>query len=185
MKKKKRLVAFIIIAMRITMVQIALITFLLSTVYAATTSAQILEKTVAVQSKNLEIRKLISIVQKQIGIKFIFSVDVIKGERKVSCDIKDKTLSYFLDAVLRPLDIGYRVFDNQILLIPLSEADKPVTSGADTTDNGAPRGSATGRVITGRVLSPDGQPLRGASVKVKGSAKGTTTDSSGDFRIKR
>ncbi|HEY4206668.1 MAG TPA: TonB-dependent receptor [Puia sp.] len=38
--------------------------------------------------------------------------------------------------------------------------------------------------ITGRVTGDDGQPLVGASVQVKGTATGTTTNKGGDFSIK-
>ena len=48
-----------------------------------------------------------------------------------------------------------------------------------TTDNPAQE-----RVITGKILSgDDNQPLPGASVAVKGTQRGTTTDANGDYRI--
>jgi TonB-linked SusC/RagA family outer membrane protein len=37
--------------------------------------------------------------------------------------------------------------------------------------------------ITGKVLSGDGSPVSGASIKVKGSAQGTQTDANGAFKI--
>ena len=40
--------------------------------------------------------------------------------------------------------------------------------------------TTVGGVVTG---SPDGAPVAGASVVVKGSLRGTTTDASGAFRI--
>ena len=40
------------------------------------------------------------------------------------------------------------------------------------------------RTVTGKVTDiKDGAPLAGASVKIKGSAKGTVTDANGEFRI--
>ncbi|HTI08920.1 MAG TPA: TonB-dependent receptor [Puia sp.] len=39
------------------------------------------------------------------------------------------------------------------------------------------------RPITGTVLTADGQPLQGASVKIKGTNKGATTDANGRFRL--
>ncbi|HKP33010.1 MAG TPA: carboxypeptidase-like regulatory domain-containing protein, partial [Chitinophagaceae bacterium] len=41
-----------------------------------------------------------------------------------------------------------------------------------------------GRVVTGKVTdSRDGSPVAGASVIPKGSSKGTSTNSEGDFRL--
>ena len=38
-------------------------------------------------------------------------------------------------------------------------------------------------IVTGRIINSDGTPLQGVSVSVKGSSKGTTTNSRGEFSI--
>src|SRR5688572_10589626 len=42
---------------------------------------------------------------------------------------------------------------------------------------------AQGNVVTGKVTTSTGEPLAGASVVVKGSRTGTSTDASGNFSL--
>jgi TonB-linked SusC/RagA family outer membrane protein len=176
--KKKRFVAFIIIAMRITIVQIALIASFVCSVYANTTAAQILDKPISIKAQNTEIKTIIAEVKQQIGIKFIFSTDLIKADRKISCELKSKKLSAFLDEVLLPLNIGYKIFDNQILLIPLSDWEKRSMEVNKLMYETIPQ-----KVITGKITSQDGQPLPGASIQILGSSRGATADADGNFKI--
>jgi TonB-linked SusC/RagA family outer membrane protein len=176
--KKKRFVAYIIIAMRITIVQIALMVSFGYSVYANTAEAQILDKPVSITARNTEIKTIIAEVKQQVGIKFIFSRDLIKAERRISCEVKDKKLSDFLEQVLMPLNIGYRIFDNQILLFPLPFSEKSSTEANKLIYEPVPP-----RIITGKVTSSDGKPLQGASVTIQGSSRGITTDADGSFKV--
>src|SRR6476469_7807613 len=42
---------------------------------------------------------------------------------------------------------------------------------------------AQGTVVSGKITSSTGDPLQGASVQVKGSKKGTSTDNNGQFSL--
>ncbi|HVF96120.1 MAG TPA: SusC/RagA family TonB-linked outer membrane protein, partial [Flavisolibacter sp.] len=53
--------------------------------------------------------------------------------------------------------------------------------GTTTTDNIAAKNLRA--PITGRVTTPDGQPLPGVSIRVKGTSRGTTTNARGEFTI--
>jgi TonB-linked SusC/RagA family outer membrane protein len=64
--------------------------------------------------------------------------------------------------------------------------DVPAGSGIAAAAPGTEHPGANAvpkRPITGTVLSSDGQPLQGATVKIKGSDKGTTTDADGRFKL--
>lgn len=175
--KKKRFAVHIITAMRITIVQISLIVSFVCSAYANKTDAQILDKRVSISARNTEIKDVLTELKKQVGIKFIFSRALIKAERKITCEATDKKLSDFFEEVLIPLNIGYKVFDDQILLFPLTDNEiKSVTYNFLYSPTPA-------RTIRGRITSADGKPLQGASVNVKGTTRGTTTDADGKFKL--
>jgi TonB-linked SusC/RagA family outer membrane protein len=178
--KKKRFVAYIIIAMKITIAPIILVMSLACSTYANKSDAQILNRPVTIEARNTEIKTVISEVRKQIGIKFIFSKDLIRADRRISCEVKDKKLSDFLDEVLMPLNIGYKTFDNQILLYPIPDGRSILTAASSMFFYM----SSPKRTVTGKVTSAaDGKPLEGATVNVKGTNRSTTTDAKGDFKI--
>jgi TonB-linked SusC/RagA family outer membrane protein len=177
--KKKRLLALIFYAMRLTIVQIALTIAFTCTLYARELHAQeILNKQVSVSVEKIELSKVITKVQNQTGVKFIYSNNSIQADRIISVKIVNKTLVQFIDEILRPINIGYKVVEDKILLFPL-----PVRERLIPAQSGGYLEFSPQRVISGKVLSSDGQPLQGASVTVKGSAMGTTTDAAGNFKI--
>jgi TonB-dependent starch-binding outer membrane protein SusC len=176
--KKKRFAAYIITAMRITIVQLGLIVTFVCSAYANKTDAQILDKRVSINARNTEIKTILAEVKKQVGIKFIFSRALIKAERKITCEATDKKLSDFFEEVLRPINIGYKVFDDQILLFPIANEEN-----ADAGLKKPIHVPVFIRIISGNVTSSDGKPLAGASVNIKGSSHGTTTDSYGNFKL--
>ena len=179
--KKKQLVAKLLLAMRITMVQIALATVLACSLYAKNTHAQgILDKTVTLSVDNLAIRRVITKVEKQTGVNFIYSPNVIEAGRKISCNTNKTRLGQFIDDFLKPLGIGYRIFNDQVLLFPLSQNAKPSGNANDETANVS---TSAYPIVTGTVTNDKGEPLEGATVIVKGTSIATTTNSKGVFKI--
>src|SRR4030095_16374747 len=47
----------------------------------------------------------------------------------------------------------------------------------------SPKAHAQEKIITGKILGPSGQPLTGATIKVKGANRAAQTDTSGNYRI--
>jgi TonB-dependent starch-binding outer membrane protein SusC len=68
---------------------------------------------------------------------------------------------------------GVRLLNNFILTILFTIACSLITTFA----------TAQTQTVTGKITSADGRPLSGASVEVKGTTTGTTTDANGNFRI--
>ncbi|TDW97483.1 SusC/RagA family TonB-linked outer membrane protein [Dinghuibacter silviterrae] len=84
-----------------------------------------------------------------------------------------------LGALLRPFALHYKKVKARSYLIV--SATVPAAAPAPVVQTGVV--ALPGRWITGTVTSTDGQALHGASVRVKGSGKGTYTDADGKFRL--
>lgn len=139
------------------------------------TQATVVAQQVTLSGKNLTLKQVFSIVEKQTGYFVLYSLPVLKLGNPVTVAAKDVPVEQFLSEVFRsqPL-LQFNIRDKSIFV-----SEKAVAIPGHTplkADNATPP-------VTGRVLNADGQPLEGASVRVKGSKKGTSTDSKGGFII--
>jgi TonB-dependent starch-binding outer membrane protein SusC len=171
--RKKQQVASLSLAMKI-FVQLTLGMVFTCSLYATPSSAQeILDRSVSVSASNIEITKVIAKVQKQSGVKFVFSPNSIEAERKISCNIKDKPLSEFLNQVLNPLGIGYNIVEEQVVLYALKTTSAQLGHNKDVY----------AKTITGIITNQAGEPLVGASINVKNTNRYTTSNAKGEFTI--
>ncbi|WP_343670276.1 TonB-dependent receptor [Chitinophaga sp.] len=168
--KNKQLVALMLLAMKVTAVQIALSVILVYSVYAATPSkAQtMLDKKVTLNADKKELKKIIADIQGQTGVRFIFSASAIGTERIISFNVKDQKLGVFLQQIFLPLHIGYRVVEDQLLLY-------------NTDNNPADREGN----ISGTVKSNKGEFLPGVTIQLKNINVSALTDGAGHFELRK
>ena len=96
---------------------------------------------------------------------YVFLYKNLDTSRKVSVDIRDKRIDEVLDIVFKDLNISYKIDNLQILL------------SQKKFDNKAPA------TISGFVTDVSQQPVIGASIIVKGTTIGTTTDVDGSYKL--
>ena len=165
--------AKILLVMRITVIQLALAGMFACTVYASKISAQdVLNKRVTLTVQPTQISGIIELLQQQTGIRFLYSPEVIRTDRKLSFSVNNEKLGVLLDKVLKPMDIGYKVMDERILLYALDK-DKLTVAVAFQE-----------KVITGTVRDELGHPIPGVTLVIKGSTNGTVTDPGGTFKLR-
>lgn len=172
--KKLHINALIPLAMKITVFPCIIIAICSLNIYAKDSKGQtLLDRKISMSSEKIEIREVIRQMEKTTGIPFLFSSNSIDAGRKISFTANNKKLGDLLTEIFKPLHIGYKVIDEQILLFDTDNEDA-LTKATNTND----------RTITGVVRNEAGEPLASASVLVKGSSKGVTTDAKGSFSIK-
>ena len=85
--------------------------------------------------------------------------------RKVSVNVSNELITNVLDQLFTPFDIGYDIDGRSIFIYKQQAAEtQPVT-------------------VTGRVTDANGQPVIGASVIVRGTTVGVSTDTEGRFAL--
>src|SRR5690348_13831248 len=120
MKKRQRLVAAILRAMRVTVVQIAISAVFATMLHAKEANSQsILDKSFTISVENVQLKKVISSIQKQTKVKFTFSANAINAERVITYTAQEKKISDFLNDVLKTYSIGYQIVDDHIILVPI------------------------------------------------------------------
>ncbi len=180
--KKKPISALIYTAMRLMIVQATLsIAFAFSTIASNADAQTILDKTVTIHAENKEIKTILNFIQKQTNVKFIFGSRAIQAGRKISVSVDDQKLSDFIQSVLNPLSIGFRIVDGQILLYPVELPKQTMP------DNQYPLAATVPgkmeRTITGNITDEKGEALKAASIIVKGTNRGTISDDNGNFKL--
>lgn len=138
-----------------------------------------LNRRISLTVKDEEIRKVIQLLEQRTTVRFVYSSYTIQAERKISFAVSDKSLESFLEDVFYPLNIGYKVLNQKIILYDRKENDTPVHRVAFENPTPAP----VERLLSGIVRDEMNQPVAGVSVLVKGSTIGTSTNDKGVFTL--
>jgi TonB-linked SusC/RagA family outer membrane protein len=111
-------------------------------------------------------------IQSQSGYDFIYSNRLIKMASNVSIHVKDVSLQEVLDACFKGQPFTYVITDKTIVI----REKKPVYN-VNSIDSI--------RIdISGRVTDQKGQPLSGATIRIKGASGGAMADTDGRFTLK-
>jgi TonB-linked SusC/RagA family outer membrane protein len=177
MKKPLKYRQVLLWTMRITATQLMFALLFLGTGYAREGRAQsLLSQKISINAKGSEVKKVLSQLEKQVDVRFVFSSKLIKSARKVTVSVKDKPLYEVLDQVLTPLGLQYEVSGKIIIL-----------RRSDNLPEGVPvmrsSSSAPKKNISGKVLDEAGIGLPGVSIVLRGTQVGTTTNGTGDFQL--
>jgi TonB-linked SusC/RagA family outer membrane protein len=184
MKKNVRPCSLIRNLVRITILQSLFVCVGISLGYAHEARSQdLLDRPVTVKVENTEFKKVLSMVESQADVKFVYSSNTIKASRRISVSVSGKKLSEVLAIVLQPLNISYRIIGGQILLysqIPNQRGDM----NPENNESGQMQVKPDERTLTGKVMDASGsEALPGVNVIVKGTERGTSTNVDGTFTL--
>lgn len=181
MNKKLQIPLWVWKTMKISSLQLALIALCCGIAHAHKTNGQnVLERNVSIQAEDLRFMKVLSLIEEQANVRFIYSPSAIDIRQKVTVKVTNKKLENVLREFLLPLSVDFTVAGERILLKraipqpPRMNAREPDTSVLQENVD---------RTIRGKVTDEKGEPLPGVNILVKGSTRGTTTHADGTFLI--
>ncbi|KAA0992635.1 TonB-dependent receptor [Dyadobacter aurulentus] len=176
MKNLRDYVPNLNLIMRITCVQLTLLLIFTSLSFASTGVAQeLLNRPVSIDVEEKDLAVVLNRIAEVAKVKFSYVPQMVRGEKKVSLVASKERLEVVLDRLLTPLEIDYKVSGDYIVL--RKEPNKKASSVA-------PQAVPAFRAeinITGKVTDEQGEPLPGVSVILKGTQRGTTTNTEGAF----
>ncbi|HEV2478391.1 MAG TPA: SusC/RagA family TonB-linked outer membrane protein [Puia sp.] len=144
------------------------ITLFLTLALSIHASANTIAQTVTITSKRLTLEGIFREIESQTGYSVLWNESLFDKNYKVDVDVRDASVEKVLDLCLHGLALTYKINDKTILIEKAKTAPAPAPP--------------TRHWVQGIVVDAGtGRPLVGASVKVKGTSKGTTTDVSGRF----
>jgi len=125
-----------------------------------------------IDKNNTSLKEVLENIKKQTGYVF-FSKDYDLKQAKISVKLKDADIDEALEACLKGLPLSYKIVDKTVF-VQLKEKTflERVVATLNNTD------------ASGRVVDSENRPLPGASVKVKKTGKGVSTDKDGRFFLR-
>lgn len=122
-------------------------------------------QTVTLQMGRSEITQVLSRIEQQTNVRFLFNSRLKDLDRVVEVDFVNKGLDEVLGRLFAGTGLTYRKMENNLVIIRSSDpAEQDIR-------------------VTGRVVNEAGEPVSAASVMVKGRQKGVLTDNDGRFEI--
>ena len=168
MKKKPLLV----VIMQITFIPLVIILSLMGSAIAKDSKAQgALNAPVTVKVESEKFCKVLTAIEKQTDVRFIYSSALINSERKVSLAADNKPLVEVLDELLPALQLSYQLTGDIVLLKRNRFEETPAEQQTENLQ------------VSGKVTDDKGETLPGVSVKIAGTSSGTVTDINGNYSI--
>lgn len=124
--------------------------------------------------KNVKIVDVLEEIEDQSDYYFLFNYEQLASDRKVSVNRANARIEDILDLILRDTGLKYTIKDRQIVISP--DGTRQMVKAGTTTSQS--------RTVSGKVLNSNNEPVPGASVSLKGSGRGTTTDVDGNFTLR-
>lgn len=171
----------IFMIMKITAAQTFLSVLLVSTTCAHSNFAQGLEQRISLHVTNQPLTEILHTIESLAPIKFAYSPDQIYNEETISLKAEGETVAAILTRLLTPRKIIFKLHPTTGT-VTLRKIIEPNLQGNERIPTKAP--TQEWQEITGTVINAqDLQPMPGVNIIVKGSTKGTTTDSDGTYAI--
>jgi len=160
----KRYISKILLIMRLTTV------ILIATIMQV--SAISFGQKISLNTKNAPLNSIIKEISKQSGYEFFFDDNLIKNTKPVTINTKNSTIEEVLKLCFNGQPISYKIEDRVVSL----KAKQPsfiegILSKFQLID------------VTGFIQDENGQPLAGATIKVKNTNRAVLTDNRGHFII--
>lgn len=128
--------------------------------------AQNARLSLSIEDERLE--EVLGTIEKESEFFFLYNKDLIDVEQQVSVNAKNETIKSILVELLEGKDIGFSVYDRQIVLSNLDVINEMVAQ-----QDG----------ISGKIADSSGEPLPGVTVVLKGTTQGTVSNIDGNFSI--
>jgi len=155
------------VIMKLTIALLLFFTFQVS----AKTDAQ----KITIVKSNVYLSEVFKEIEHQTGYLFFYDKTLIKNTNPIDISVRNVSLSDALSACLKDQQLTYSIVRNTIVIQELRITKTPEIS--QLADVPPPV------EIRGRVTDENGNPLSGASITIKGTLKGVSTDTNGNFVI--
>ena len=122
---------------------------------------------IKISQSELTIKQLVKEIEAQTDYLVVYRDQDVDVNRTVSFQKKSASVSDYLKQVSESAGIEYQFENNYITLV---SKENVVTQD--------------GKIITGKIVDENGEPIIGANVVEKGTSNGTMTDMNGNFSLK-
>ena len=184
MKKNLQFKRKLIHLMKLSLIQCCIALIFAGVSMARDVSAQeILNRKVNISIENQELKRVLTLIEKEVNVKFTYRPNIITTSQKISLTVNGEPLSSVLNKILNPVKIKYKVVSNQIILSRLNSFSSNITVESQNSMAVNTENEVADQPISGKVTDENGEALPGVNVVVKGSSRGASTNTQGLYNI--
>lgn len=133
---------------------------------------------ITIRQQNAPIEKVFQSIEKQSGYRFFYNETLLLGAGKVTINLQNVSLQEALDACFHNQPLSYAIVDKTIIVKRRQEQQLKAPEAAAVALSGPGKIIALrGKVTSGNV------PVAGASIMIKGTDNGASTDKDGIFTL--
>ena len=137
-------------------------------------SATAFSQSITLNLSNVTVKEAIQTLKEKTGYSFVYEVNDIDTQRKISVKTTNKSIEDVVKQVLIGQNVEFEIIGNNVVITKKAKllSDKTETNQQNKS-----------KKITGLVTDEKGDPIIGASVILKGSKTGTITDINGRYTL--
>ena len=119
---------------------------------------------------NTTIKDLFGYIELHSEFIFLYRSEDFNTAKKVNIKVKEATINQILEEALRDEKVAYDVYERQVVI---RKAGEPAVNSQQPLK----------KEVSGRVIDAKGQSIPGATVMIKGTTIGISTDQDGQFKL--
>ena len=149
------------------------ITCFLFLLAAMTVSASTKAQKITLSEKNAPLKQVLEKIRRQSGYDIVGNAKLITGARPVTIELKEVAIEQVLKMVFADQELLYEI-DNKTVLVKKKESsflDRIISNFQDID-------------INGTIVDEKGNPMPGASIKIKGTNRSVSSAGDGTFALK-
>ncbi len=151
------------------MLQVLLVSFLFAT---PSEGQNLREIKVSVNALNISLEQALQIIEKKTNFKFVFFEENLPLKEKATVIVDDESLYNILEVFAKDYGLSFNRINDQIVVRKNYGQTENLVTAIET-------GSVRGKITDSKTK----EPVVGASVLVKGTTHGTSTNMSGNYTI--
>jgi len=130
----------------------------------------------SIKLNNATVQQVFDEIQKKSEFIIFYKDNQVDLNHRANIDAVDATVNQVLDQTLKGTNLGYKIIDRQIVILPSETKESPEVVVSLTN-------AEQKKEISGTVKDSKGATLPGVSVVVKGTTTGIVTDANGKFTL--
>ena len=150
------------------MIFVCVLCILLGTANASGAN-ELQQRKVTLNMQSQSIKNILSNIQKQTGINFAYNENELSSYTRKNIRVEEEEVEKTLATLLSGTDLTYSMDGNTVTIYKKKEQSRTTLET---------------RVVRGRIMDLGGNPIAGASVVIKGTIIGTSSDGEGHYELR-
>lgn len=143
------------------------------TMYASPSYSE--QTALTVNLNNHTVKEVFDYIEQNSEFIFVYHGSKINLNRKVNVSVHNQSVEKILDMMFADTDMNYIIKDRQIVVRKNETSKVAVPTSTPQQEKKI--------TVKGKIKDPNGEPLIGVNVLIKGTTTGTTTDLDGNFTL--